>query len=326
MKFIFNVPKIIPILFLVSTLTLSCSDDDNNNLQPQQQNLVELAVATPELSTLVEALQAADGDLVNVLSGGNYTVLAPTNNAFNAFLAANGFASLEDVPTDVLSNILLNHVITGTVESGDLATLGSGYTSTMATNPDGDNLSLYFNTDNGVTFNGVSTVSSADVPASNGVVHIIDSVIGLPTVVTFATADSTFGTLVSALTREDLTFDYVTTLSTTDSPAPFTVFAPTNQAFADLLVELNIDSLSDIDEPVLKATLDYHAVAAANVRAEDLSQGQTVGTLGGEISISLDSGAQVIDANNRVSNIIATNVQAFNGVIHAIDKVILPPL
>ncbi|MBT8259224.1 MAG: fasciclin domain-containing protein [Bacteroidia bacterium] len=326
MKFIFNVPKIIPILLLVSTLTLSCSDDDDNSPEPQQQSIVELALGTPELSTLVAALQAADGDLVNVLSGGNFTVLAPTNDAFDTFLAANGFASLDEVPTDILSNILLNHVLTGDVESGDLIGLGAGYTTTNATNADGDNLSLYFNTSGGVSFNGVANVSTADVDASNGVVHIVDGVIGLPTVVTFATADATFGTLVTALTRDDLTFDYVGTLSTTDSPAPFTVFAPTDQAFGDLLIELGLQSLSDISEPVLKATLDHHAVALANVRAEDLSQGQIVGTLGGDVTISLDSGAQVIDSNDRVINIIATNVQAFNGVIHAVDKVILPPL
>ncbi|MBT8252770.1 MAG: fasciclin domain-containing protein [Flavobacteriaceae bacterium] len=326
MKFILNIPKIIPILLFVSIFTVSCSDDDNNNNQPQQQTIVELAVDTPELSTLVAALQAADGDLVNVLSGGNFTVLAPTNTAFDAFLAANGFASLDEVPTDVLSNILLNHVITGTVDSGDLIANGAGYTETNATNADGDNLSLYFDTSNGVIFNGISAVSTPDVDASNGVVHIVNTVIGLPTVVTFATADPTFETLVVALTREDLTFDYVGTLSSTMSPAPFTVFAPTNQAFADLLTELELSELGDISEPVLKATLDHHAVANANVRAEDLSQDMEVGTLGGPITISLDSGAQIIDANERTINIIATNVQAINGVIHAVDKVILPPL
>lgn len=327
MKFILNIPKIIPILLLVTTFTLSCSNDDDNT-PPQELSIVETALATPDLSSLVAALQAADGDLISVINSGTFTVLAPTNAAFSAFLTANGFASLDDVPTDVLATILLNHVITGEVASATLVNSGAGYTETNATNADGDNISLYYNTTGGVTFNGVSTVTTADVSASNGIVHIVDAVIGLPTVVTFATADPTFSTLVAALTRDDLTFDYVTTLSTPagTSPAPFTVFAPTNDAFGDLLTELNATSLDDIDEPTLKATLDHHAVAAANVRAEDLSQGQVVGTLGGDITISLDAGPQITDANDRVSNIIATNVQAMNGVIHAIDKVILPPL
>jgi len=177
-------------------------------------------------------------------------------------------------------------------------------------------------------FNGVSTVNTADVEASNGIVHIVNGVIGLPSVVTFATADPTFTTLVAALTRDDLTFDYVTTLSTPagTAPAPFTVFAPTNDAFAELLTELGATELGDIDEPTLKATLDHHAVAGANVRAEDLTQGQTISTLGGDITASLDVGPQLIDANDRISDIIATNVQAMNGVIHVINKVILPPL
>jgi len=327
MKFILNIPKIIPILLLTTTVILSCSSDDNDN-DPQELSIVETALATPELSSLVAALQAADGDLISVLNNGTFTVLAPTNTAFNNFLAANGFASLDDVPTDILSIILLNHVITGEVSSSALVNSGAGYTTTNASNTDGDNLSLFFNTTGGVTFNGVSTVSTADVEASNGIVHIVDAVIGLPTVVTFATADPNFSTLVAALTRDDLTFDYVTTLSTPagTSPAPFTVFAPTNDAFGALLTELGVDGLADIDEPTLKATLDHHAVASANVRAEDLVQNMVIGTLGGDITASLDAGPQLIDANDRISNIIATNVQAMNGVIHAIDKVILPPL
>ncbi|MBT8273293.1 MAG: fasciclin domain-containing protein [Bacteroidia bacterium] len=327
MKFILSVSKIIPILLLATVTMTSCTSDDNDT-EPQELSIVETALATPELSSLVAALQAADGDLISVINNGTFTVLAPTNTAFNTFLAANGFASLDDVPTDILATILLNHVITGEVTSSALINGGAGYTSTNAANADGDILSLYFNTSAGVTFNGVSTVSTADVEASNGIVHIVDAVIGLPTIVTFATADPNFSTLVAALTRDDLTFDYVTTLSTPEgtAPAPFTVFAPTNEAFGDLLTELGANSLDDIDEPTLKATLDHHAVAAANVRAEDLVQNMVIGTLGGDITASLDAGPQLIDANDRISNIIATNVQAFNGVIHAIDKVILPPL
>ena len=329
MKFILNIPKFMPILLLALVFTTSCSDDDNDTPDPVEPlSIVETALATPDLSSLVAALQAADGNLIDVINSGTFTVLAPTNAAFESFLAANGFANLGEVPTDVLSNILLNHVITGEVMSTDLVAGGAGYTSTNATNADGDALSLYYNTSDGVRFNGVASVTAggADVEASNGVVHIVDAVIGLPTVVTFATADPTFETLVAALTRDDLTFNYVETLSSNASPSPFTVFAPTNDAFGALLTELGIDGLGDIEEPVLKATLDHHAVALANVRAEDLSQGQTVGTLGGDITISLDAGAQIIDANGRTINIIATNVQAFNGVVHAIDTVILPPL
>ena len=102
------------VLLSLSLFATSCSSDDDQVIipPPSGQTIVEVALNTTGLETLVAALSRADGDLVNVLSGdGPFTVLAPTNAAFTAFLNANGFASLEDVPTDVLSQVLLNHVI-----------------------------------------------------------------------------------------------------------------------------------------------------------------------------------------------------------------------
>jgi uncharacterized surface protein with fasciclin (FAS1) repeats len=176
-----------------------------------------------------------------------------------------------------------------------------------------------------VVINGVSTVTTADVSADNGTIHAVDAVIGLPTVVTFALADPNFSVLVTALTRSDLTFDFVGTLSTPNgtTPAPFTVFAPIDAAFVDLLEELGVDSLDDIDEPTLKGTLEMHAVAGANVLAAGLSDAMTIETLGGDITANVTGGATLTDANDRVSDIIAVDVQASNGVIHAIDKVLL---
>ena len=324
-----NVLKLNKLLFLLtlSFFIISCDNDDNDTQPvPEELTIVETAAATPELSILVEALTAADGDLLTTLSGGNFTVLAPTNDAFAGFLSANGFASLDEVPTDVLSNILLNHVITGSVMSTDLASAGSGYTTTNATNMDGDNLSLYFTTSSGVEFNGQSSVVLADVPASNGIVHVVDAVIGLPTVVTFATSNPTFETLVAALTRDDLGEDFVSILSTTDEPSPFTVFAPTNDAFASLLSELGVDSLGDIDAATLELTLATHVVVEANVRSGDLTNGMNITTIGDGLTVSLDAGPQLIDLNDRIANIIAVDVQAYNGVVHVIDKVVLPQL
>ena len=324
-----NVLKLNKLLFLLtfSFFIISCDNDDNGTLPvPEELTIVETAAATPELSILVDALTAADGDLLTTLSGGNFTVLAPTNDAFVAFLSANGFASLDEVPTDVLSNILLNHVITGSVMSTDLASAGSGYTTTSATNMDGDNLSLYFTTSSGVEFNGLSTVVLADIPASNGIVHVVDAVIGLPTVITFATSNPLFETLVAALTRDDLSEDLVSILSTTDEPSPFTVFAPTNDAFASLLSELGVDSLGDIDAATLELTLATHVVVEANVRSGDLTNGMNITTIGDGLTVSLDAGPQLIDLNDRIANIIAVDVQAYNGVVHVIDKVVLPQL
>ena len=316
-----NLFKIIPIL-LISLSTLQSCNDDKDTVA-EVSTIVNLAKDSSDLTSLVAALERAN--LVSTLQGeGPFTVLAPTNDAFATFLSANNFNSLEDVPVDILTNVLLNHVISGSLVSTDLST---GYANTLATSSASQNqMSIYVDTSNGVSFNGVSAVSTADILAVNGVIHKVDAVIGLPSVVTFATADSNFSTLVAALTRDDLTTDFVGVLLTDSStaPAPFTVFAPINDAFNRLLTELNLTSLSEIDEPTLDTVLKYHVVGGANVVASDLTDNLTVSTLGGDITANVTNGATLTDSSGRISDIIAVDVQANNGVIHAINKVILP--
>jgi uncharacterized surface protein with fasciclin (FAS1) repeats len=319
MKILF---KILPILLISLTTLQSCNNNDDENVE-DVSTIVNLAVDSADLTSLVAALDRAN--LVSALNGeGPFTVLAPTNDAFAAFLSANNFNSLEDVPVDILTKILLNHVISGSLISTDLST---GYANTLATSAASQTpLSIYVDTSNGVRFNGVSSVSAADILAVNGVIHKVDAVIGLPNIVTFATADPNFSTLVSALTRSDLTTDFVGVLSTdaATAPAPFTVFAPINDAFNRLLTELNLASLSEIDEPTLDVVLKYHVVGGANVLDSNLTDNLTVSTLSGDITADISGGARLTDSSGRVSDIIATNVQANNGVIHAINKVILP--
>jgi len=276
-----NLFRIIPI-FLISLTTLqSCNNNDDENVE-DVSTIVNLAVDSADLTSLVAALDRAN--LVSTLNGeGPFTVLAPTNNAFAAFLSANNFNSLEDVPVDILTKVLLNHVISGSLISTDLST---GYANTLATSAASQTpLSIYVDTSNGVKFNGVSSVSAADILAVNGVIHKVDEVIGLPNIVTFATADPIFSTLVSALTRSDLTTDFVGVLSTDSAtaPAPFTVFAPINDAFNRLLTELNLTSLSQIDEPTLDVVLKNHVVGGANVLDSNLTDNLTISTLGGDI-------------------------------------------
>ena len=317
-----NLFKIIPILLISLTTFQSCNNNDDDNVE-DVSTIVNLAVDSADLTSLVAALDRAN--LVSTLNGeGPFTVLAPTNDAFAAFLSANNFNSLEDVPVDILTKVLLNHVISGSLISTDLST---GYANTLATSAASQTpLSIYVDTSNGVRFNGVSSVSAADILAVNGVIHKVDAVIGLPNIVTFATADPNFSTLVSALTRSDLTTDFVGVLSTDSAtaPAPFTVFAPINDAFNRLLIELDLASLSEIDEPTLDIVLKYHVVGGANVLDSNLTDNLTVSTLSGDITADITGGARLTDPTGRVSDIIATNVQANNGVIHAINKVILP--
>lgn len=311
-------------LFFVSFT--ACSDNDDDGVQPpivETNTIADFVAANDNYSSLAAALEVAG--LTATLDGtANYTVFAPDNDAFAAFLADNGFSTLGDVPVDLLQQVLLNHVQQGEIMSGDLST---GYITSMAVGgASEENLSMYINTDDGVMINGVATVETADIEVDNGVIHAVDAVIGLPNITTFATADPNFSILVAALTREP-EYTFVETLSMTGDPAPFTVFAPTDEAFGDLLAELELSGLGDISSDFLAETLSYHVVANANVRSTDLSDGMEVSTLAPDtFTVNLGDTVTITDANGRTSTVIAADVQANNGVIHVLDTVLLPEL
>lgn len=296
--------------------TLSCNDDND----PVVDNTITgLAKTNPNLSILVQALVKAD--LATTLQGvGPFTVFAPTDAAFTAFLKTTPYATLNDVPKDVLTQILLNHVVSGNVKSTDLTT---GYIKTLAkgTASSTNNLSMFVNTASGVKLNGVATVTTANVMASNGVIHVVDKVIGLPTIVTHATANPNFTSLVGALTGAGQP-DFVSILSGT---GPYTVFAPTNDAFTALNTELAPGGIAGVSTANLTKVLTYH-VANGNVLAASLTEGQMVATLQTpqKFTVQLTGGAKIKDVNNRISTIVATDVQCSNGVIHVLNKVLLP--
>ena len=318
-----NVSKIrnLALIVLFSIVAVSCDDDDNTVVV--DNTITGKASATANLSILVQALVKAD--LATTLKGaGPFTVFVPTNEAFTAFLANTPYATINDVPKDALTQILLNHVVTGAVKSTDLTT---GYIKTLAkgTASTTNTLSMYVNTSSGVKLNGIATVTTADIMASNGVIHIVDKVIDLPTIVTHAAANANFSTLVSVLNRSGQP-NFITALSGT---GPFTVFAPTNAAFTSLDAELAPGGIAGVSAADLTKVLQYHVVSPANVLAASLTEGQIVTpilTPAQTFTIQLTGGAKIKDANNRISNIIIVDVQCSNGVIHAIDKVLLPIL
>jgi len=308
---------------LLLAVTFSCSDDDNGDQIPieQEQNIVEIALGTPELSILVAALSAADGNLVDLLgTDGPFTVLAPTNAAFTAFLASNGFASLEDVPTDVLAEILLNHVISADITSGDLAAAGAGYASTNASGAGGNNISIYFNTSNGVRFNNVSAVTDggADIDASNGTIHIVDAVIPIPSILTHAAANADFSSLVVALGAAD--GDLIDVLA---GDGPFTVLAPDNAAFTTFLDGAD---LGGVNTAVLSQILLNHVLGGV-VTSSDLVAGgagytNTSATGPGTNALSLYYNTSDGVVFNGISTVTAADVVGTNGIIHAVDTVI----
>ncbi|GAA3589458.1 fasciclin domain-containing protein [Flavivirga amylovorans] len=301
--------KKLSFLFISLILTVSCSNDDDDAPEFIPETIVELAEATPSLSNLVAALKRAN--LVNTLNGTEeFTVFAPTNNAFTAFLTANNFASLEDVPVDLLTQVLLNHVIAGEFASTALAT---GYISTSATKAGTDlNLSMFVDTSSGVTLNGVSSVDTPNIDATNGIIHIVDAVIGLPNIVDHAVANPNLTSLVGALTTGgNTTFTDLLSI-----PGDYTVFAPINDAFT-AFTNPNTNDLNDI--------LSNHVVAGVTAVSSGLTNSyvKTAATFGAttnnlSLYINTDDGVTL----NGVSSVAIPDIIASNGVIHAVDAVI----
>ena len=308
-----NYAKLIKLTLLIitSTLMFSCSEDDSTI---ENGSLSEFFSKNPEFTNLYAALEKAE--LVETLNqGGTFTVFAPTNTAFAEFLSANGFADLEAVPTPLLKEVLLNHVLNARVPSSDVSTgyvktLGKG--SASATNT----LSMFINvSDDGVRINGVANVTAFDINCNNGVVHVVDDVIGLPTVVTHAVANPNFSTLVSLLSQQNL----VSTLSSSDAPAPFTVFAPLDSAFDTTTLNL----YGTLSSSQRTAVLTYHVVGGANVLSNAIPTGPITTLETGTFTIT---GTTIRDEQMRNTNIVLTDVQASNGVIHAVSQVLLPNL
>jgi uncharacterized surface protein with fasciclin (FAS1) repeats len=296
----------------------SCSNDDDP--QPTTDNTITgIASRTSNLSLLVKALTKAG--LAETLQGsGPFTVFAPTDQAFiDAGYTATVINNLNTTEVAGLKQVLLNHVVSGSVQSTGLTnnsyikTLAKG--SASATNT----LSMYVSVSptTGVELNGVSSVitttngTTYNIIASNGVIHTVDAIIGLPTIADHAQANPNFSTLTTLLTNQNL----VSTLDGTAS-SPFTVFAPLNSAFDTATTNL----YGGLDSAKKTAVLTYHVIAGANV----LSNAIPASSPTFESGILNFSGTVITDEKNRQVNIVLTDVQCANGVIHAVDKVLLP--
>jgi len=306
-------PRLI-LIAIVAVLLSACYEDDAAAPIANDPTTFEIISESPDHAILEDLLLSFGLD--EDLNSGLFTVFAPTDAAF-------GNIDTSSLTDSQVKNILLNHVVQGAAESSSLF---STYLNTLAVESLSgaeNNLSLYVNVGTDITLNGQSVVTGPDNLASNGVVHIVNEVITIPNVTTFATADPTFGILVEALTLDGQP-DFVATLSSFEAPAPFTVFAPTNDAFVTALTELGVESLTDIAPSVLTSILNTHVIANANITSAELESG-TVETLGETFELDAEN-ATITDQNGRTISIILTDVQAGNGVIHVVRSVILPDL
>ena len=270
-------------------------------------DIVDTAVAAGQFKTLAAALGAAD--LVDALKGdGPFTVFAPTDEAFAKLPAGTVETLLKPENKAQLQAILKYHVVKGSVMAEKVT--GLNYATTL----NGQRVDIAI--DGGkVKLDGNSTVVATDIKASNGVIHVIDTVI-LPetkNVVEVAQGAKSFTTLIAAVEAAGLTSALI-------GEGPFTILAPTDEAFAALPAGTVENLLKPENRATLQAILTYHVIPG-RVYSDQVVKLNSAETLGGQ-SISINATASGVTINE--SNVVTTDIEASNGVIHVIDAVLLP--
>jgi len=283
-------------ILLAASLPLNTSAGPNDDIPANAQ-------ATGSHDTLVDALTRAD--LVTTLQGtGPFTVFAPTDQAFiDANIDLNNFNTAEEIAT--LTDILLYHVVSGRVPA---SAVSDGMLATMV---NGDQIK--FGVNSGTVTVGGATVTGADVQASNGIIHVIDKVLSPPVDIP-ATAQTTtiHDSLVAAVIQAEL-------LTTLQGEGPFTLFAPTDQAFAD--AGINLADLNTVEgKAALTNILLYHVVSG-EVPSSAVTECMSANAANGQpLSFTVNSNGVMVNG----ANVTLPDVVASNGLIHVIDKVLTP--
>ena len=297
------------VIHVIDAVLVPTEDD------PASGTITDVAVANGNFTTLVAALQTAGLDTVLADASGKFTVFAPTDAAFNALLADLGISAGDLLASPELSDILLYHVITGVEVNAAAATAIAGNTVVM-----GNNDEMALSLTGAELFANLSGISSPDVDASNGIIHVIDTVLlppedaETPTQTIYELADDpNFSTLKAALDATGLN-------STLNGDGDFTVFAPTNAAFDALGAGVVAGLLGDL--PTLEKILLKHVVEGSvdSITAFTLN-GAEVPTLnpdGETVKLEIDSGMFTVDG----AKVTEFDVRATNGIVHVIDAVI----
>ncbi len=283
----------------------SCGDDDP--APAPQKNINEIVNTDTSFSLLKQAITKAG--LGTALSTGNLTVFAPDNAAF----AASGInsAAIDALPVATVTNLLTYHVLGSKVVSTAVPVSDSVRTLS--------NKILFASRNaNGVFVNGVK-VKRADVAASNGVIHVISKVLTVPsaTIAGLATATPDLSLLLVAVERAGLT-------GAVSGAGKYTVFAPTNAAFAAAGYP-DAASINAAPVPAVAAIVKSH-VLPTNVFSSDLIAAATLPTIQPAVSLTVGTtpaSVKITGSGSAASNIVSPNILATNGVVHVIDRVLL---
>ncbi|MBL0180922.1 MAG: fasciclin domain-containing protein [Chitinophagaceae bacterium] len=299
----------------------SCKKNDDEVITQASNTITDVVVNTPTYSVLKEAVVKAGLD--GTLKGpGPFTVFAPDNAAFGA--AGITSATVASLSQAQLSSLLLYHTLGAKILSGDVPAGPNAKVITAG----GDSVFVTRNAA-GVFVNGIS-VAQANIAADNGVIHLLTKALNKPSGNVVATAQapgSGLDSLVKAIVRANNAPGGDPNLINTLSSATITVFAPTNAAFTQLLGALGTNDINNIPVGTLLAVLRYHVVGG-RAFSSDLANGSLAMLAGGNttVNLALGGGPSITGNGNggNRSNIVATNIMCRNGVVHVIDRVLLP--
>jgi len=296
-------------LALIPMLAVTaCDDDDSEMMAPQQPGTVlEVAAEAGSFETLAAAVEAAG--LTATLDGtGPFTVFAPTDDAFAALPAGTVDALLLPENQDQLIDILTYHVVGGELSAQEVT---STATITML---NGDEVTV--TVDGSTVRINDAVITTTDIEASNGTIHVLGAVLlppELPTIAEIAASSADFETLTAALEAGGLT-------GTLDAPGMFTVFAPTDDAFAALPVGTLETLLMPENQDQLIGILTYHVVGGELFASDVIASTALTALNGQDLTVTVDGSTVMIDD----ATVTMTDIAARNGVVHVIDAVLLP--
>ncbi|MDC6363625.1 MULTISPECIES: fasciclin domain-containing protein [Flavobacteriaceae] len=325
------------ILMLIGTY--SCGNDDsvtgpmpNEPIKTIYKELVDnpnLTSFTMALDKLVSTKNILNDSTELAISVNTFTVFAPTNDAFDTFLLNNGYDGVEAIDMDnpddfaFLWSYIHGHITQLETISDMMKEEGSGYLTTFTD----DGISMFFNSsNNAITLNGIAMIIEADMYATNGVIHIIDNVIPIPTLTTFIETDPDFSIMNEAL--ENIAVMQGSTIQEDFTNAiAYSAFIPNNSAFESLYEEGGVNSLIDFPSSIIEDIVEVHMLPNMHFNSGDIEDAidGTISTLTDDLHVALDDSEffTLTDPQDRTATIIKTDIMASNGYLHVIDKVLL---
>ncbi len=300
---------------------ISCSKTDDL----QDRTITNLIDSQPNLSIFRAAL--IQTDIYNLLKGTTaYTVFAPSDAAFNTFLTNSGYTTIDAVPNDVLTQILLNHIVVGSKTTGNF--LDNTYVKTLATK--NATLPLVYldlyvgNNGSAVKINGTINLLTPNIVANNGIIHTIDGVIKLPTVFDQIVSNPKLNIFKTTITSAGQP-NFAQLLSSSVNVT--TAFVPTDAAFNSLNADLPVNAGLTTFSTDMKTKLIYYHLVNSYLPSSLFTNNLVVATELNPQTFTIQKGGTLnnfIDQQGRSGAIIVTDIQCTNGVIHLLDKVMLP--